>query len=148
MKLKTIKESIKINASKEKVWEVVINDKYINIWYGEFSEGSHAQTDWKVGSKAIFVDNSTNGMVAKIIANEPGKILSMEFQGIVINGQENYETEEALFVKGGMETYHFSEINGITEMSIESDMADLYFDFMSEAWKNALKKVKELAESL
>ena len=34
--MKTIKKSIEIKASKEKVWEVLTEDKYTRIWYADF----------------------------------------------------------------------------------------------------------------
>ncbi|WP_254411469.1 SRPBCC family protein [Dyadobacter diqingensis] len=141
-----IRQSVLINAPKEKVWDVLFTDPYIRLWYAEFGEGSHAKTDWKVGSKAIFTDNSKSGLVAEVIVNQPNEKLSVEYTGVVTNGEEDYESELAKEVKGGRETYHISERDGGTYLEIECNMAPEYYEEMSAAWVKALQKVKNLAE--
>jgi uncharacterized protein YndB with AHSA1/START domain len=144
---KTIKKSINISAPKEKVWDILLNDKFNRIWYAEFSEGTHAETDWKVGSKVVFKDNRQSGMIGKIIENKPDEALSIEYQGILNAGSEDYESAGAKQMKGGRETYQLSEKEGITKVSIESGMTEEYFDSMSLAWDKALQKIKELSEA-
>ncbi|MBC7888409.1 MAG: SRPBCC domain-containing protein [Ferruginibacter sp.] len=147
MKHKTIKKSIEINAPKEKVWEVLLDDKFTRIWYAEFSEGSHAETDWKIGSKALFTDNSKTGIVGKIIENKPSELISIGYEGIVgADGIEDYESDKAMEVKGSYETYTLSQNDeGKTLLSISCDMAENYFDTMSLAWDKALLKIKTLS---
>ena len=146
MKSKTIKKSIDINAPKEKVWDVLLNDKYTRIWYAEFSEGSHAETDWKLGSKAVFTDGSGCGMVGRIVENKPAEVISVEYEGTIINGVEDYESEMSKAVKGTRETYKLSEKNGVTHLDISCEMGEEYFDMMSAAWDRALQKIKGFAE--
>ncbi|MDQ3551242.1 MAG: SRPBCC domain-containing protein, partial [Bacteroidota bacterium] len=81
MKVKTIKKSIDINAPKQQVWNILVEDEYIRDWYSEFSPGSHVETDWKEGGKAVFSDHTNCGMVAKIIANKPLEELAFEYTG-------------------------------------------------------------------
>ena len=147
MKKMTISKTIDINAPKEIVWEVLLNDKFTSAWYSEFSPGTHADTDWKLGSKAIFTDNSHSGLIGKIIANNAYEHLSVEYQGIVIDGAEDYTSSEATFVKGGLETYRLAEKNGRTTLSIDCDMGEDMFQSMSEAWERALAQIKRLSES-
>ncbi len=147
MEKQTIKKSIEINAPKEKVWEVLLNDKFNRIWYAEFSEGSHAETDWKVGSKAVFTDNTEFGLVGKVIVNKAYEVISIEYQGVVIAGKEDYESDIASSVKGGRETYMLSEKENVTHLSIECDMSEELFESMSLLWDRALQKVKELSET-
>lgn len=144
--MKRIKMSIEINAPKEKVWEVLLNDQYTRQWYAEFSEGSHAETDWKEGSKAVFTDNTHSGLISKVTKNKPFEVFSLEYQGVVMAGEEDYESQVAKEIKGGLEAYQLSEMEGKTTLNIESDMGDEYFDSMSASWEKALKKVKQLSE--
>lgn len=146
MKKETIRKSIEICAPKEKVWDVLFSDKFTRIWYAEFSEGSHALTDWKVGSKAIFIDNSQNGIIGKIIENKLHEAISIEYEGVVTKNVEDYQSAAALGVKGGLETYHLAENNGATHVSIECDMDETAFGFMSKAWDKAIMKIKSLSE--
>lgn len=143
----TIRKSINLNSPKENVWEVLLNDKFTRIWYAEFSAGSHAETDWKVGSKAVFTDDSKCGLIGTVITNKPCEVLSIEYTGFMDKGVEDYTSDVAKEVKGGLETYHLSEANGITRLSIECDMSENMFEPMSVAWNNALQKIKKLTES-
>lgn len=145
MKRETIKKSITINAPKEKVWEVLINDEFTRIWYASFSEGTHAETDWQIGSKAVFTDNSKCGIVGRIIENKPNELISIEYMGVVMDGVEDYDSETANEVKGGVETYHLLENDGNTHLAISCDMGEKYFDTMSLEWDKALQKIKELS---
>ncbi|HXI00504.1 MAG TPA: SRPBCC domain-containing protein [Sphingobacteriaceae bacterium] len=142
-----IEKSIKIKAKKEAVWEVLLQDKYTRIWYSEFSPGSHAETDWQIGSKAVFKDDSKCGIVGMVVKNKPYEIIELEYDGIITDGIEDYDSEIAREVKGGLETYQLSEEEGVTQLSIACDMSEEYFEMMSKAWDNALAKIKELSES-
>lgn len=141
-----IEKNIAIKAPAAKVWNVLQQDEHTRAWYAAFSEGSHARTDWKEGSKAIFTDNSNCGMVARITRSEPGKLLVLTYEGSFSNGAEDYTSEEAQQVKGGREIYRLQETDGVTTLSIEQDMAEAYIEFMNGAWDKALHKIKELAE--
>ena len=148
MGLKTINKSVNINAPKEKVWKVLLDDKYTRTWYNEFSEGTYAETDWTPGSKALFRDKSGMGLIAKITENKPYEVIAMEHQGMITSsGKEDYDSEMAKSVKGAIEKYTLSEDNGTTRLQITCDMEEKYFDSMSNAWERALNKVKELSEN-
>jgi uncharacterized protein YndB with AHSA1/START domain len=147
METKVIKKSIGINAPKEKVWDVLIQDKLTRMWYAEFSEGTYAETDWQQGSKVAFKDKSESGMVGTVVVNNPGEMLAVEYQGIVAEGKEDYDSNMAQDVKGGREIYRLAEKYGVTQLDIESDMTPEYFDTMSQSWDKALQKIKSLAES-
>ena len=141
-----IKKSVEINASNDKVWNVLILDEYNREWYSAFSEGTHAETDWKVGSKVVFFDKSKDGMIGKIIENEPGKSLVIEYDGVIMQGLEDYDSEVAKKVKGGQESYILTDVDGATNLAISSDMDPEYYEMMSEQWDVALDKIKTLAE--
>lgn len=144
--MKTIKKSIDVNASKEKVWEVLTADNYTRIWYAEFHEGSHATTDWKQGSKASFTDNDGNGIIGVIAVSEPYKEIVIEYSGMIMNGKEDFESDFAKAIKGGRETYILTEKGGVTTLDTEAPMSDEMYDEMSGLWDKALAKFKKLAE--
>jgi hypothetical protein len=148
METQKIKKTIEINAPSQEVWQVLLDDNFTRIWYAEFSEGAQAETSWEAGSKVVFTDPSGGGMVGKIIVNKPRQELSIEFDGLLIDGKEDYESEDARQVKGGRENYYLTEKDGRTRLSIESDMSPEYFESMSLAWDKALEKIRELSENL
>lgn len=148
MKLEAIRKGIDISASKERVWQVLTDEAYTRRWYAEFSEGTYADTDWSLGSKAVFKDSKGSGLVAKIVANKPAELLSMQFQGMVIDGVEDCESDLAKALQAGHETYHLSGDDVSTRLSIECDSDPDSFEMMSASWDKALQRIKRLAESL
>jgi len=145
--MKTIKKSIEINAPKEEVWSVLTEDKSTRVWYSAFSEGSHADTNWEVGSNVTYKDNSGCGMIARVITNKVNEELGVEYIGeLMPDGSEDYDSENAKKMQGGKEIYRISESKGVTQLDVSADMSDEYFVMMSNAWDKALLKLKELAE--
>src|SRR5690606_21443192 len=51
-----IKEEITINASNEKVWEVLLDSGKVNSWANAFSEGAHVETTWNQGAAVVWKD--------------------------------------------------------------------------------------------
>ena len=45
--MKKVLQSIEINASREQVWDAVVNDAKYREWTAEFHEGSYFEGDWK-----------------------------------------------------------------------------------------------------
>ncbi|MBC3542256.1 SRPBCC domain-containing protein [Rufibacter sediminis] len=142
----TIKKEIAIKAPRARVWEVLLNDEFNRVWLAAFSEGSHAVTDWKLGSKVIYQDASACGMVGMIVQHTPPEVLSVEYEGLLVNGEEDTQSDDAKAVQGGLETYQLLPMASGTQLLIESDMSPEYFDMMSAAWDVALLKIKELSE--
>lgn len=145
--MQTIKKSIVLNAPAAKVWKVLLDDQFTREWYAAFSEGSHADTDWKTGSKAVFTDHSGCGMIMRVLVNKPFEEMKLEYIGQVKDSREDYDSEEAKLLHGGIESYKLFEKDGTTELVVASDMGEDYFELMSKAWDNALEKFKGLAES-
>ncbi|RFS15191.1 SRPBCC domain-containing protein [Emticicia sp. C21] len=144
--MKTIKKSIEIDAPKEKIWDVLTQDSYTRDWLAIFSPGSFAQTDWQLGSKVTFADHTGSGIFGRIITHEPCELLSIEYDGVLNDNEEDFESKEAQLFKGAHETYRLSSKESKTLLDIESDMSESGFESMSEAWDKALLKIKSLAE--
>jgi hypothetical protein len=147
VKKETIRKSIGIGASKEKVWQVLFDDKYLPIWYAEFSLGARAQGTWRVGSKVLFTDVSGGGLVGKVVMNRPCRIFSVEYLGLVVTGEEDYVSDEAKSVQGGREVYKLEDQKGTVLLSVETDIPKAAFDSMALAWEKALQKIRYLAEA-
>ena len=135
-----------INAPREKVWETLWNDESYRAWTAVFSEGSSVKTDWKEGSKVLFVDGSDSGMVSRIAALRPNEFMSFEHLGEVRNGVEDTESEKVKKWAGSHENYTLSGSDGQTELLVELDMNDEFKSYFEDTFPKALEKVKELAE--
>ena len=134
--------NIRINATPEKVWNVLWEDASYRKWTAAFAEGSHAVTDWKKGSKVLFLDGKGMGMFSTIADNVPNRFMSFKHLGEVKDGQEMPASDWA----GAMENYTLNKVNGHTELVVEMDINDEFKDYFTNTFPKALNRVKELAE--
>ena len=137
---------IAIDAPREKVWNVLWEENSYRAWTAPFSEGSHAISDWKKGSKVLFLDGKGMGMVSKIDETIPNEYMSFEHIGYVKDGVEDLSSEEVKNFAGAHENYTLKEVGGKTELVVDMDINDQYKDYFTETFPKALAKVKELAE--
>ncbi len=143
--------SIKINASAEKVWHTMLDEATYREWTSAFSPGGYFKGSWEKGSKIIFLgpDPETGkegGMVSRIAENKPNEFISIEHQGILVDGVEDTTSEEARKWSPAFENYTFKEENGVTEVSVDQDMAEELSAEFEKMWPEALAKLKEIAE--
>ena len=138
--------SISVNASREKIWDVLWSDGSYRQWTSVFAEGSRAETDWKKGSKVLFHDGKGDGMVSTIIENIPNEFMSIKHLGEVKKGIEDTTSEKVKQWAGAMENYTLTEVDGKTELNVDMDIAEEYKDYFLTTWPKALEKIKQLAE--
>lgn len=142
--------TILINAPKEKVWKTLWDDVTYRQWTAAFGEGSHAEGDWTKGSKILFLGpGNDGGMVSMIAENIPNEYMSIRHLGIVKNGVEDTESEEAKQWANASENYRLQETDGKTKVDITLSGAQIpkeFEDFFVNAWPEALEKLKELSE--
>ncbi|HEU4634202.1 MAG TPA: SRPBCC domain-containing protein [Flavisolibacter sp.] len=135
-----------INATPQKVWEILWNDETYRQWTAVFAEGSNAKTDWKTGSKVLFLDGQGNGMVSTIDENRAPEFMSIRHLGVIKNGTEDTTSEEVKKWAGAMENYELSAIDGRTHLKVAMDVAEDYEEYFENKWPLALEKVKALSE--
>ena len=137
---------IAIDAPPEKVWSALWGKHSYPAWTSAFTEGSHVETNWQKGSKALFLDGKNEGMVSTIEENKPNEFMSIKHLGIVKNGVEDLESEQTKEWAGAHENYTLKPVNGKTELTVDMDVTDEYRDYFQKAWPKALDKLRELAE--
>lgn len=137
---------ILIDAPREKVWDILWNDESYREWTSVFGEGSRAETDWKKGSKVLFLGAPGEGMVSRIEENIPNEFMSIEHLGVVKDGVEDTESDKVKEWAGALENYTLRDADGNTELTVDMDVADEYKDYFQNTWPKALEKVKTLAE--
>lgn len=138
-----MKFNIEIIASAEKVWSILWGKESYSAWTAVFAEGSKVETDWKKGSKALFLDSKNEGMVSRIAENIPNEFMSIEHLGIIKDGKENLNQ----VWKGAKENYNLNEKDGKTELLITMDSNAEMQAYFENTWPKALYQVKLLAES-
>lgn len=148
--MKKLHFSIIIKAPREKVWNTMLDGDTYRKWAEEFTPGSHFIGDWSEGSRILFLapgEQGETGMVSRININRPFEILSIEHLGIIKNGIEDTSSEEVIAWSGAQEEYRFREVEGGTEVLVDTDTTEEYRKMFQSIWPKALHKLKVLAET-
>src|SRR5687768_15123433 len=104
--------TILIDAPREKVWHTMLDDATYRQWTEVFASGSHYMGSWEKGSKILFLapeEDSTSGMVSRIVENRPYEFISIEHLGEVHDGKEVTASEQVKTWSGAHENYTFRE---------------------------------------
>ncbi len=145
--IKTLHYSVTINASKEKVWNTMIDSKKYNQWAKAFSADSQFDGQWKQGAHINFIDPAMGGTKALLEEIKPhDRIHARHIAMINKDGSEDRESEVAKKWIGTTETYTFQENNGLTELFIETRTDEAYEKMFSNSWPKALELLKALCE--
>ncbi len=136
----------RIQASPEKVWDVLWDHDHYRAWTAVFSEGSHAETDWQEGSKVLFVNDKGSGMVSRVAERKDNRVMIFQHLGMVKDGVEDTQSDEVKPWSGGLERYFLEPSDGFTNLRVELDAPDDFKDYFTQTFPAALNKVKELAE--
>jgi hypothetical protein len=144
--METLEFKIEINASKQKVWEVLWNDLTYRQWTNVFCEGTYAVSDWNEGSKIHFLSPNGDGMnsiIEKKIDNEyiVFKHISELKDFIAMSVDEKSEEWS-----GAKEIYTLSETNGRTDLNVKMDVIEKYVDYFNSTFRQGLEIVKKLSE--
>jgi len=141
----------KINASANKVFKTMIDEKTYREWTKEFHPTSHFKGTWKKGSKILFLGTDSKGnqggMVSKIKEIIPDRFISIENLGIVQNGIEIMCGPEVDSWAGSLENYTFKAENDKTILSIDIDSNQDFRTYFEETWPKALEKLKAICEN-
>jgi len=146
-----------IDAPREVVWNILIGVDTYPIWTSVFCEGSKVETDWKVGSKALFLDGNNSGMVSVIEENTRYSFLSIKHIGEVKNGSEDLESEQVKSWAGCHENYTLKDLHNntlwIVEMDVTPESAEQVKVMMRKSLTNAygdsaIRKSAELTSAL
>ena len=144
--MKKVNYSAKIKVRAPIVWNALWDDENYKLWSSVFEPGSHAVTDWEEGSKVLFLSSTGEGMYSLIVKKIPNQLMSFQHMGVIKNREEKPLDEETRKWHGAKENYTLKERDGSTELSVDVDIVEEYFDFFNETFPKALGKVKEISE--
>lgn len=144
--LSKIEFNININATAEKVWQILWNDDTYRKWTAVFAEGSYAKSTWEEGDKVYFLTPKGEGLYSLIEKKTPNKHMSFKHLGMMKDGEEISAADSGFDWEGAYEIYDLSEEGGNTSLTAtiyvwESDKA--YFE---KTFPLAMEEVKKLAE--
>lgn len=138
--------SISIEASPEKIWNILWSPDTYTEWTKFFTEGSKIQSDWTVGGRTLFIDSNGDGLIATILVYLPHCSVIFQYQGLLQGGVEDLTSPEVQQWQGLLEQYSLAEVNGKTVLSVELETMEDYKYMMEQAFEQGLQRVRELAE--
>jgi uncharacterized protein YndB with AHSA1/START domain len=143
---------ITINASREKVYRTMLDEKTYSEWTSEFNPTSQFDGSWEKGSKILFLgtdpEGDMGGMISRIEENIPNSFVSIKHVGVIHKGKEITSGPEVDKWAGGMENYTFREAKGKTLLLIDADTTEEFMSYFEETWPKALNKLKLLCEEV
>ena len=149
--MEKLRQTIFIDAPRERVWEVMLADQTYRQWTSAFHPGSYYKGDWSEGSRILFLgpspEGGEGGMVSRIKENRLHAFISIEHLGILHDGIEDTESPAAKQWAPASENYTFTDRDGGTELSIEMDIESKEKDNFEKMWLKALARLKQIAES-
>ena len=142
--MKKMQFSIKINASKEKVWETLWQDETFRQWASIIDPETYMVGDLKEGNEIQFISSASGYGVTSLVE----KLVTGEF--LLLRHRADTQQEGKRVRKkewtGGEESYSLTEKDGTTTLTIAFDVPlELEGEFKIN-FPKALEQVKVLAE--
>ena len=144
-----VDKSIEIEAPAQKVWEMLTNRQYSDIWVKEFSSGGpafHIESNWKLGSVVLW--KGKNGRVVvegNVTALRPNSLLRFTVFDVREEERPRVTKEDGI-------TYELLERGGTTKLRVlQGDFSvmeegEKYHKSSEEVGEKVLPIVKGLAE--
>jgi uncharacterized protein YndB with AHSA1/START domain len=146
--MKTLEYKIDINASKEKVWNTMLQLETYKQWVGVSWPGSSYEGEWKQGQALRFGSPGQGGTYAEVREETPYEHIHLEHTAAINpDGSLDRDSEMAKGWVGTTESYTFTEKNGKTQVSVQMKTSPDWEEMFHEGWPPALEKLKELCES-
>jgi len=144
--METLSYEIIINASKQRIWDILWGEKTYGEWTQFFCPGSVLRSDWKVNGKTYFLDESGDGMVSTIESLEEPDQIVFKHLGIVNEGVEDTQSKGISEWSGAYEKYILIDFDGKTKLHAELQTGKEYRDHMNKGFEMGFEMVKKLAE--
>lgn len=145
--METLEFTIRIKASREKVWSVLWEEETYKTWTKSFCEDSYTVSDWNEGDKIHFISQSGEGMNSIIETKTPNEYMAFKHLGEIKDFKEVPIDAETEKWSGAMETYRLTADDEFTNLVAQIDVTEQYLDYFKEAFPRGLQVVKELAEN-
>ena len=142
--MKEIQFSIKINASKERVWATLWEDVTFRDWANIIDEGTYMKGVMKEGNEIQYISSVNGYGVTSLIEklNPYEFVLFRHSADTKESGQQEREKEWT----GGTESYTLTEKDGITALLVKTDVPEELEEMFNIRLPGALDRIKALAE--
>ena len=142
--MKTFRFSVEISASKEKVWRTLWEDNTFREWAGIIDEGTYIKGTLKEGNEVQFI-SSVNGygvtsLVEKFVPDE--QAVFRHHADTQESGDKKRDNEWT----GATESYSLIEKDGITTLTLETDLPPEQEETFNTHLPKALERIRILSE--
>jgi hypothetical protein len=144
--MKTLHFEISIKAPRPTVWSMMLEPETYKQWTAAFVPGSYYEGSWEKGAKIRFLSPEGQGMVSEIAENRKHEFISIRHLGIIKDGKEDTESQEARSWAPAYESYTFEQSSADTRVLVDMDIEPQYADMFNEVWPRALARLKEICE--
>ena len=145
--IKRLEYEIEIDASPEKIWNVLWDKELYKKWTECFYPGSHYTGKIENGGRIHFLSPSGNGMYSNIVYLMENTHIVFQHIGDVKDNKEMPLDESTMLWTGCFEMYKLTELEkGKTTLLAEVDCMAEHLEFMKEKFPLGLEKIKELSE--
>jgi uncharacterized protein YndB with AHSA1/START domain len=143
--MKTMRISIDIQASRERVWATLWEDVTFRDWAGLIDEGTYLRGVLEEGKEIEFISSVNGYGVTSLVEKlEPNAyVLFRHSADTQASGQQEREKEWT----GGTESYSLTERNGVTTLVVLADIPEEMEEIFAVRLPLALERVKALAEA-
>lgn len=136
--------SINIEASREKVWKILWDDKTLRDWANIIDEGTYMVGELKEGNEVQFISSvsgyGVTSLVEKLIQNE--LVVFRQMADTKDNGENEREKEWT----GGIERYSLANNDNSTMLTVDIDVPSEQEETFKDVMPKALQRIKILAE--
>ncbi len=147
--METLHYKIAIDATRSRVWEILIGAETYKLWVKAFSPNSYMKGEWVQGTKVDFLDPDMGGTRAILEKLDPEhQIVAKHVALISKQGEVSTSGEIADKWLGTIESYQLITRNSKTELHIEITCHKDFVEMFDSGWPKALATIKELSESI
>ena len=144
--MKTLEFKISINAPKEKVWEILWEDRTYREWATVFCEGTYAVSNWQEGDSIHFLSPEGSGMNSVIFKRVENEYMAFKHLSEIKDFKVLPVSETDQGWSDAMETYRLTSTENGTILEGTMDMVEKYIDYFQDIFPKAFEKIKELSE--
>lgn len=143
--MKEMQFLVEINASKERVWDVLWQDETFCEWASIIDPGTYMVGEMKEGNEVQYISGNGYGVTSLVEKLTPGEFLLLRHHA---DTQDEGKREREKEWTGGKESYRLAEKDGTTTLTVAFDVPPEMEEYFKVAYPKALERVKVLAERM
>jgi hypothetical protein len=146
--MKDLHYTIDINASIERVWDVMLSLDTYKKWAKPFSPHPQFEGVWEEGKMITFIDPGLGGTKALLEIVDPfHHIRAKHIAMISYDGSEDVDSSVAQEWIGTIEEYFFIQSGDVTTIDVRMHVHENFVDMFENSWPDALESLKKLCET-